>query len=159
MRSFFKCIITFSLFLFPVSCGIFSKKQTFIRKKQANIPLIERYIRKELQSPLKQTFSELKSQKGNNKTKVYIKKYAATALREMIAYGIPASITLAQGILESRSGLSELSRKSNNHFGIKCHSGWQGAFVRYDDDALQECFRKYKNPQDSYKDHSFIFKN
>lgn len=155
---FFKFAVVFSLFLFPISCGIFNKKQNFTHKKNANIPLIERYIREELQIPLKQAFSELRKQKkGNTKTKTYIEKYAATALRQMIAYGIPASITLAQGILESRSGLSELSIKSNNHFGIKCHN-WEGAFVRYDDDALQECFRKYKNPKDSYKDHSLFLK-
>jgi len=84
----------------------------------------------------------------------YIKKYKAIAMEEMRIYKIPASITLAQGILESRSGNSELTRKSNNHFGIKCHKGWTGNKVYHDDDKNDECFRVYKNPNNSYKDHS-----
>ncbi|MCK4562133.1 MAG: glucosaminidase domain-containing protein, partial [Flavobacteriaceae bacterium] len=69
-------------------------------------------------------------------------------------FKIPASITLAQGVLESGSGRSELSRKSNNHFGIKCHKGWKGKKVRYDDDKKRECFRKYQHPEESFEDHS-----
>ena len=84
----------------------------------------------------------------------YIEAYKDIAMREMRQYGIPASITLAQGILESGSGRSQLSRQSNNHFGIKCHKDWQGKSVNYDDDKPQECFRKYKHPEDSFIDHS-----
>jgi len=69
-------------------------------------------------------------------------------------YKIPASITLAQGILESGAGQSQLARKSNNHFGIKCHSDWKGGRVYHDDDLRGECFRKYKKVEDSYEDHS-----
>jgi flagellum-specific peptidoglycan hydrolase FlgJ len=87
-------------------------------------------------------------------TEAYIKKYKDIAMEEMRTYKIPASITLAQGILESRSGNSELTRKSNNHFGIKCHKGWNGAKVFHDDDKNDECFRVYKNPDNSFKDHS-----
>ena len=72
----------------------------------------------------------------------------------MKEHKIPASITLAQGLLESGAGMSELARKSNNHFGIKCGGSWKGRTVRHDDDARQECFRAYKNPRDSYEDHS-----
>ncbi|MBQ0080115.1 MAG: glucosaminidase domain-containing protein [Alistipes sp.] len=72
----------------------------------------------------------------------------------MERYGIPASITIAQGILESDSGNSELSRQSNNHFGIKCHKGWEGEKVYHDDDALGECFRSYPSVEASYQDHS-----
>jgi hypothetical protein len=71
-------------------------------------------------------------------------------------YGIPASIILAQGILESGAGRSDLAKRSNNHFGIKCHTGWQGEKVYHDDDAEQECFRKYQDPADSYKDHALF---
>ncbi|WP_283640958.1 glucosaminidase domain-containing protein, partial [Mesonia mobilis] len=70
-------------------------------------------------------------------------------------YGIPASITLAQGVLESNAGQGELTLKSNNHFGIKCN-GWQGEKVYHDDDALDECFRKYNNPKYSFRDHSLF---
>jgi len=84
----------------------------------------------------------------------YIKKYKDIAMEEMRDYKIPASITLAQGILESSSGNSELTKKSHNHFGIKCHKGWKGKSVFYDDDRKGECFRVYKDPNNSFKDHS-----
>ena len=71
-------------------------------------------------------------------------------------YKIPASITLAQGILESGKGRSELALKSNNHFGIKCHTGWKGERVYHDDDEKGECFRKYLYPETSYNDHSLF---
>ena len=89
-------------------------------------------------------------------TLAYIQKYARIAVREMHAYKIPASITLAQGILESGSGGSELALKSNNHFGIKCHTGWTGQRVYHDDDAKGECFRKYVYTETSYRDHSLF---
>ena len=72
----------------------------------------------------------------------------------MYRSGVPASITLAQGLLESRYGLSELAVKGNNHFGIKCHNNWNGKKIYYDDDAKGECFRKYPSPEQSYRDHS-----
>ncbi len=88
----------------------------------------------------------------------YIGKYKHIAVEQMKRYGIPASITLAQGILESRSGLSDLATKGNNHFGIKCH-GWTGATVYHDDDERQECFRAYRHARDSYEDHSLFLVN
>ncbi len=87
---------------------------------------------------------------------IYIDNYSGIAKEEMVQYGIPASITLAQGILESGAGRAELSKKSNNHFGIKCHKGWTGGRVYHDDDELQECFRKYNDPKYSYRDHSLF---
>ena len=84
----------------------------------------------------------------------YIERYSVIAVSEMYRSGVPASITLAQGLLESGYGRSELAVKSNNHFGIKCHNGWQGGKVYHDDDAKGECFRKYDDPEDSYRDHS-----
>lgn len=84
----------------------------------------------------------------------YIEKYKDIAIREMEKTGIPASITLAQGCLESGNGNSELAKKANNHFGIKCHSTWKGKGFYMDDDAKDECFRVYKDPEESYRDHS-----
>ena len=84
----------------------------------------------------------------------YIEEYAQLAVAEMNRSGIPASITLAQGILESGNGQSELARKSNNHFGIKCHAKWKGERVYHDDDEKGECFRKYQYVETSYHDHS-----
>ena len=89
----------------------------------------------------------------------YIDTYKGLAIQEMKRVGIPASITLAQGLLESANGNSRLAVKANNHFGIKCHSSWKGKSVRRDDDKKNECFRKYKSAYDSYKDHSKFLKN
>ena len=84
----------------------------------------------------------------------YIDRYKGIAIEHMERYCIPASITLAQGILESDSGNSTLARKSNNHFGIKCKSNWRGDRVYHDDDAKGECFRKYDTVEESYQDHA-----
>lgn len=86
----------------------------------------------------------------------YIQVFAEIAQFEMKAYGIPASITLAQGILESGAGRSDLCRRTNNHFGIKCHVGWEGDFDHHDDDEKGECFRKYNHPMYSFRDHSLF---
>ena len=88
----------------------------------------------------------------------YIDKYKDIAMKEMVKYKVPASITLAQGILESGNGKSKLATKGNNHFGIKCHSDWKGKTMRQDDDAPQECFRVYKDAEESYRDHSEFLK-
>lgn len=84
----------------------------------------------------------------------YISAYYQIAVQEMVRSGVPASITLAQGILESRSGLSPLAINGNNHFGIKCHRGWTGPSITADDDRPGECFRSYANPEESFRDHS-----
>lgn len=84
----------------------------------------------------------------------YIRQYSDLAVRHQQKYRIPASITLAQGLLESGAGQSDLARRSNNHFGIKCHADWTGKRVYHDDDLRGECFRKYKRVEDSYEDHS-----
>ena len=84
----------------------------------------------------------------------YIQTYKDIAICEMKAHKIPASITLAQGLLESGAGNSALAREAKNHFGIKCHKGWDGDTYYMDDDEKDECFRKYKNAEESFKDHS-----
>ncbi|HIZ87833.1 MAG TPA: glucosaminidase domain-containing protein [Candidatus Coprenecus pullistercoris] len=85
----------------------------------------------------------------------YIMKYRETAMEAMRTHGIPASITLAQGCLESGNGNSDLAVKANNHFGIKCHNDWKGqTYYKKDDDPGKSCFRKYRNPEESFKDHS-----
>jgi len=94
----------------------------------------------------------------NKQTLDYIDKYKDIAMEEMVKNKIPASITLAQGILESGNGKSELATKGNNHFGIKCHEDWKGRTMRVDDDAPKECFRVYDNAEDSYRDHSQFLK-
>ncbi len=97
------------------------------------------------------------AQAKRNKTyETYIDKYNSVAVDHMKKYKIPASITLAQGLLESGAGLSSLASEGNNHFGIKCHSDWKGATMRKDDDRRNECFRKYKKVEDSYHDHSLF---
>lgn len=96
----------------------------------------------------------LQAQTRNKQYENYIKKYRELAVEEMKKFHIPASITLAQGLLESGAGQSTLARKSNNHFGIKCGSDWRGKTVSHDDDARGECFRAYKHPKESYEDHS-----
>ncbi len=92
---------------------------------------------------------------SQTRREIYISTYKDIAIREMRQYGIPASITLAQGILESGDGQSTLAVKANNHFGIKCHD-WTGPKVYHDDDKKGECFRKYKDPEQSFIDHSIF---
>lgn len=93
---------------------------------------------------------------AQNKVEEYVQKWSDVAREEMKLYGIPASITLAQGILESGSGDSYLARKANNHFGIKCHEDWEGKTVYRDDDRKNECFRSYPDARKSFRDHSLF---
>lgn len=99
-------------------------------------------------------FLPASAQRRNSRYNDYIKQYSELAIDQMNRYKIPASITLAQGLLESGAGQSVLARKSNNHFGIKCHNTWRGRKVYHDDDARGECFRAYRKVEDSYEDHS-----
>lgn len=132
------------------SCGS-SKKTSQKRVPVPTIPIVKtdnKAVNKEIDK-LKRRKSSL-----DTRTIAYISHYAEISMEEMKKHKIPASITLAQGILESGNGLSQLALKSNNHFGIKCHKGWRGSYVRHDDDEEQECFRKYKHVETSYRDHS-----
>jgi len=90
---------------------------------------------------------------------VYVSRYADQAMSEMQRTGVPASITLAQGMIESDYGRSRLATEANNHFGIKCHSDWQGGKIYHDDDRRRECFRKYNRVEDSFLDHSDFLMN
>lgn len=144
--------------LFFASCG---GKKKLINKKNTGVVIVEpepvklpSVNEKELTKKLKKKNPSL-----NKYTLAYIRKYAPIAVKEMHEYKIPASITLAQGILESGRGRSELALKSNNHFGIKCHTGWKGERVYHDDDKKGECFRKYLYPETSYNDHSLFLSN
>ena len=94
----------------------------------------------------------------SNKGGIYAKMYGSLAVEEMLRSGIPASIKLAQGILESGYGISLLARQGNNHFGIKCH-GWRGGKIYLDDDGEGDCFRVYTSVQQSYRDHTNFLRN
>lgn len=146
-------IIIAFLSLFIVSCG--SKKNVVKSSKRKNSK--EVIAVKKLPSVKQKEHVKKLTKKNSNLNKhrlSYIKKYAPLAVMKMHEFKIPASITLAQGILESGNGRSELATKSNNHFGIKCHRGWKGKSVIHDDEEDDECFRKYDFVEDSYNDHS-----
>ncbi len=148
-------LLTLILFTgFFASCSS-SKKATSSNSKN------EDKVKKEqaLYAQSDKVFDDFNKKQGENlnqHTLKYINDYKEIAIDKMVVHKIPASITLAQGILESGSGRSELSRKSNNHFGIKCHKDWNGKKVRYDDDKKRECFRKYEDPEGSFHDHSLF---
>jgi len=136
-------IIILSVLVF--SCG--SRKRAARKKAKANKEIVEKPSEDLKDIEIKTTTPKI------NSTTHYISVYKDIAISEMKIYGIPASITLAQGILESGSGKGTLAVKANNHFGIKCHD-WKGAKIYHDDDKRQECFRKYKNSNGSFRDHS-----
>ena len=149
------------LALFFNSCK--SKKVTVSSKKS---PTVEKVIigdpdTKEVKKDAKEVPNTMVKTPPKNASyaevvSTYIDNYSQIAKDEMLQYGIPASITLAQGILESGAGRGELTRKANNHFGIKCHTSWTGERVYHDDDEKGECFRKYKDPKYSFRDHSLF---
>jgi len=133
------------LFITMTSCSVI--KFPFKALKKINKPSIKKNSSNKLEAFLRNMSSD-------ERKKWYIKTYSKIATEQMNKYKIPASIILAQGIVESGAGASNLALKSNNHFGIKCHQDWSGKKVYHDDDKKNECFRKYKNVVDSYKDHS-----
>ena len=146
-------IVLVSLFL--ASCSS-SRRVNTSKKKNQKVTVVEPKPLKVPSVGQNQHVRKLERKKANlnRYTLHYIRKYAPLAVMEMHEYKIPASITLAQGVLESGNGRSQLASKSNNHFGIKCHKGWKGERVYHDDDEKGECFRKYTYVQTSYKDHS-----
>ena len=157
LQSYFLIVL---VSLFFISCGgkksvvksknrSTSKSKTFVEKEDVALKKLPSVNQASHVKQLKRKSDDL-----NKNTLEYIKTYAPLAVVKMHEYKIPASISLAQGILESGSGQSTLARKSNNHFGIKCHTGWGGERVYHDDDEDDECFRKYKYVSSSYNDHS-----
>lgn len=103
-------------------------------------------------------FMPIHASSTDNPYEDYIGRYAGIAVEQQQEFGIPASVTLAQGLLESAAGKSTLATEGNNHFGIKCHKEWQGETMLRDDDAPDECFRVYATPEQSYRDHSLFLK-
>ena len=144
--------------LMVLGCG---SKKGIVTKKKKSRQRTERVVvktNKDDQSTEAETPSEILVNPSERKTfanatEEYIHNYSSIAKEEMRRYKIPASITLAQGILESSSGQARLAVEGNNHFGIKCHD-WTGGKIYHDDDARQECFRKYRHARESFEDHS-----
>lgn len=130
-----------------------SKEREIVRPVVKETPVVEEVKETKptttiIETPANATYEEV--------VQIYIQNFKEIAKEEMVLYGIPASIKMAQGILESGAGRGNLASRSNNHFGIKCHQGWTGDYVRHDDDELQECFRKYNDPRYSFRDHSLF---
>ena len=134
------------ILLLIFSCG---SRKVIINSSENNIN------NKNIAKRVKPTYVNKISSPIINNVNDYIDYFSQVAMDEMRTYKIPASITLAQGILESGSGKGRLSVKANNHFGIKCHE-WKGPRIYHDDDEEQECFRKYSAPEYSYRDHSIF---
>ncbi|MFV8466861.1 glucosaminidase domain-containing protein [Flavobacterium sp. LB1P62] len=135
------------------------KSEVVTTVKKPNVPksIITKPVKKEPTiSETEVIVSTSKTVVTNAVVKAYISQFKEIAMGNMKSFGIPASIILAQGILESGAGVGDLAISANNHFGIKCHEGWTGESVRHDDDSDQECFRKYNNPSESFKDHAIF---
>ena len=135
------------------SCG--STKKVKINASRPAVKTSENIKAKPMETQIKPLKSSKKLSVAERVDR-YVKTYAEVAQREMKSYYIPASITLAQGILESGMGDSRLATQANNHFGIKCHKEWGGKRIYHDDDEKGECFRVYKDPRTSYRDHSLF---
>ena len=144
------------LLLISVSCGT-TKKLLGIKEKDKKEAVVETSEENRKKRPGRKTEVVKPAPKKTYADKIdtYIATYVDIAQEEMKLYKVPASITLAQGILESGAGEGDLTVRANNHFGIKCH-GWEGGKVYHDDDERQECFRKYNHHKYSFRDHSLF---
>lgn len=162
-----KKIITFLILATLVSCS--SSKPTIATTKKAAMqkPRVATTRKPAYAKPIGKNYPSTNTTteviQSTSKTVVnsdlitnYVLQYKDIAMGNMQKYGIPASIILAQGILESGAGRGDLAVTANNHFGIKCHKDWLGESVRHDDDSEQECFRKYTEAAESYKDHALF---
>ena len=147
-----KLLLYLAIIFFTYSCGskrVIYNNQNDKPKKEKKVKRSKPKIKKLKKVVLAPRISNIED---------YVKVYSKIAMDEMIQFGIPASITLSQGILESGVGKGRLAVQANNHFGIKCHD-WNGKKIYHDDDEEQECFRKYDNPEYSYRDHSLFLSN
>jgi flagellum-specific peptidoglycan hydrolase FlgJ len=142
--------------MFLVSCG--SKKHVRTTKQKSKRTTTTPKAPVVSQEEDKVTITTT-STRSTDKVANYVEDFKDVAIQEMKLYKIPASITLAQGILESGSGGGRLAVEANNHFGIKCHTGWIGGRIYHDDDEAQECFRTYNDASYSYRDHSLFLKD
>ncbi|PCH72452.1 MAG: N-acetylmuramidase [Flavobacteriaceae bacterium] len=155
-----KYIIVVAVFaVLSTSCK--SKKRIVDRASKVGNQVYSKAAKEEVSESLEYDVEDVESQLRRNprlsrRSLVYIATFGRDAVEEMEKYNIPASITLAQGLLESGSGSGRLAKDANNHFGIKCHKTWRGDVIYHDDDAMQECFRKYRHPKYSYRDHSLF---
>ncbi|OBX26205.1 flagellum-specific peptidoglycan hydrolase FlgJ [Gelidibacter algens] len=158
MKFVLRIVMVLVLALMLASCG--SKKRIVTKKKNAKAKTERVVVVKEDSKPSvaydakdRDNAPTPKTTGNANSSEIYIATYSAIAQKKMREHKIPASITLAQGILESASGKGRLAIEGNNHFGIKCHN-WTGDKIYHDDDATQECFRKYRYAEQSFDDHS-----
>lgn len=161
MRFSLRLVIVLIMVLILSGCG--GKKRIVTKKKNAKAKTERVVVRHERTTPSEKSDADIKDyapivttpkpSSNANISEIYIANYSGIAQNNMRTHKIPASITLAQGILESGSGKGRLAVEGNNHFGIKCH-GWTGDKIYHDDDASQECFRKYKHAEQSFEDHS-----
>lgn len=156
----FKSILYIALIsLFIASCGS-NKKVVTTKKRDKTTKTRNDNPNTETQNTIitedEEKITETVKTRSGDKVANYVDQFKDVAMKEMRLYKIPASITLAQGILESGSGFGRLSVEANNHFGIKCHTAWTGERIYHDDDEDQECFRKYVSPDYSYRDHSLF---
>lgn len=140
-----------------ISCGT---KKVVVKKKVSEQQKIEHVVNRKIPKESSEVEEQVEEMVNGIEVKItstddYIAVFKSIAQEEMKLYGIPASITIAQGILESNSGIGRLAVEANNHFGIKCHE-WTGDRIYHDDDATQECFRKYNDSKYSYRDHSLF---
>lgn len=170
--SMFKKILLLLIIIVLASCN--ATKSPIVTQKKVPTNSKKTVVTSRKKSASGKTTERPSSQQRNSRTNIeviestsrtvvsndmignYVLQYKEIAMKNMKTYGIPASIILAQAILESGAGKGDLALSANNHFGIKCHVGWEGETVRHDDDAAQECFRKYNDPGDSFKDHSLF---
>ncbi|MEW7278657.1 glucosaminidase domain-containing protein [Aquimarina sp. 2201CG1-2-11] len=163
-----KIILLLSVTAFMISCGSSKKGISTTTTRRPAPKRTTAKTTKKVEKETKVIIGETKTTTEEKKpvpvlpykdrVRRYIHEFSGIAKKEMKTYGIPASITLAQGILESGAGHGELTQKAKNHFGIKCHD-WKGDRVYHDDDRSQECFRKYNRASESFRDHSLFLKN
>ena len=172
----FKKIIVFLIVSLFVACG--TNKPVVRTTKPTTSKPVAKTVKKPISKPIEtkktETSTASNNSKNESKTEVleatskvkvtteivlaYIDQYKDVAKKNMKNHGVPASIALAQAILESGAGTGDLSSQANNHFGIKCHKDWNGESVKHDDDEAQECFRKYDKVYDSYEDYAAFLK-